>query len=255
MRMRSALAVACLAIGSLAGSTASQAASYNLTTDYSNTDNPNGPWSYLYDGNPLAHQSSAAANGNPLIPAIPADGYFSTGNDLNSNTPDVLKAAVNGSSAGETDLDFLAGDIVVHSPNDATKALTIVWTAPSAGAITNFSLALWYAHSVVSRSNDVTFSVAGVLQDTFPTSPSIDFNRNAPGTITGSYNVNAGDLLTLSFLQTAGQSFGSLTGVAESFDFAPAVVAATPVPAALPLFVSGLVGLGWFGHRKRKQAA
>jgi len=254
--MRSTLAVACLAIGSLVGSAASQAATYNLATDYSNTANPNGVWSYLYDGNPLTHQASPTANGNPLIPAIPAGGYFSTGPDLNSNTPDVLKAAVNGSSAGETDLDFLAGDIVVHSPNVASKALSIVWTAPSAGTISNLSLALWYAHSTVSRSNDVTFSVAGVNQNTFTTSPTNDFNRNAPGTLTGGiFNVNAGDLVTLSFLQSAGQSFGSLTGVAESFDFAPVVVAATPLPAALPFFAASLAGLGWFGHRRRKQAA
>lgn len=30
---------------------------------------------------------------------------------------------------------------------------------------------------------------------------------------------------------------------------------ATPVPAALPLFVSGLAGLGWLARRKRKQSA
>jgi hypothetical protein len=28
-----------------------------------------------------------------------------------------------------------------------------------------------------------------------------------------------------------------------------------PIPAALPLFASALVGLGWFGHRRRKAEA
>jgi hypothetical protein len=30
---------------------------------------------------------------------------------------------------------------------------------------------------------------------------------------------------------------------------------ATPLPAALPLFASGLAGLGWLARRRRKQAA
>ena len=60
--------------------------------------------------------------------------------------------------------------------------------------------------------------------------------------------MNAGDLLTLTFAKTAAQSFGSLTGVSLSFDF----VATTPIPAALPLFVSALVGLGWFARRRKE---
>ena len=84
MKMRLALAIACLTI---VGSTAAQAASYNLTTDYSNTANPNGAWSYNYAGNPLAHQTGPTT-ANPLNPAIPPGGYFSTGSDLNTNTPD-----------------------------------------------------------------------------------------------------------------------------------------------------------------------
>lgn len=60
--------------------------------------------------------------------------------------------------------------------------------------------------------------------------------------------MNAGDLLTLTFAKTAAQAFGSLTGVSLSFDF----VATTPIPAALPLFVSALVGLGWFARRRKE---
>jgi hypothetical protein len=31
--------------------------------------------------------------------------------------------------------------------------------------------------------------------------------------------------------------------------------AETPVPAALPMFATGLAGLGWLARRRRKQAA
>ena len=45
-------------------------------------------------------------------------------------------------------------------------------------------------------------------------------------------------------------SYGS--GTATEVSNAPAE---TPLPAALPLFVTGLVGLGLFARRRRKQAA
>jgi hypothetical protein len=64
--------------------------------------------------------------------------------------------------------------------------------------------------------------------------------------------VNAGDLLTLTISKSLVESFGSLAGVSASFDFVGSTV---PIPAALPLFASALVGLGWFGHRRRKAAA
>ena len=252
MSLRKFFAVAGLAIGALMGSTAAQAVTYNLTTDYSNTANPNGDWSYNFAGNPLPHQAAPAANGNPLIPAIPAGGYFSTGNDLNTNTPDVLKAAVNGSSAGGNDGDYLAGDIVIHSPNNGT-ALTIDWTAPSAGTITNLNASVWYAHSGVPRSNDVSLSLANVVLDSWTVSNASNPNRGSAGTFTGAgpFAVAAGELLTLSFKMTTGQSFGSLNGVAASFDFTASAV--TPIPATLPLFASALIGLGWFGRRKRRE--
>jgi len=258
MKMRLALTVACLTIGTLVSATAAQAVTYNLSGDYSDTANPtpNGVWSYVYNNVLLPHVA-APGTANPLNPAVSSNGYFSTGNDLNSNTPDVLKAQVNGSSAGENDGDFLKDDIVIHSPNDATKALTIVWTAPSAGTISSLAASVWYAHSAVTRSNDVTLSstVSAITTQlaAWTISAVSHGDRSTAATFAGGpFNVTAGDLITLSFLQTTGQSFGSLNGVAASVNFAPA---ATPIPAALPLLMTGLAGLGWAGHRRRKQAA
>jgi hypothetical protein len=252
--MRTALATACIAVGMLAGATVAQAATYDLTSDFSSANNPNGPWSFVYNGSPLGHVDTPTANGNALIPAIPAAGYFSTGPNLNDNTPDVLQAAVNGSAAGGTNLDFLAGDVIIHTPNDGS-ALSIVWKAPSAGTVNSFIASAWYAHSAVNRSNNVSYSIAGVLQSGFSTSSGAAFNRNAAGTFSsGGFSVNAGDLITLDFVKTAGQQFGSLTGVTEIIDFT-AAVAPTPIPGALPLFAAGLAGLGWVGHRRRKHAA
>jgi len=252
MKVRVAFAVLGLAIGALVTATAAEATTYNLTSDYSNANNPNGPWSYNFAGSPLPHQGTPVANGNPYNAAIPAGGYFSTGNDLNNNSPDVFKAAVNGTTVGGTNGDFLAGDVLIHSANDG-GVLTIVWTAPTAGIIDNLDFSIWYAHSPVDRSNDVTFSLGSSVFN-FVTSKIANSDRNAAGGLSGGpFSVNAGDLLTLSFAKTVGQSFGSLTGVALAFDFNSTAV--TPIPTTLPLFMSGLAGLGWLAQRRRNQAA
>ena len=255
MNMRLALVAAGLAIGTLVGATAAMAASVDLATDFSNTNNPNGQWSIKYGAGStlLPHQGSVQNNGNHLVPAIPGDGFFGTGSNLNADTPFVFKSAADGSSlAGLTDEDFVTGDIVVHSPNDGSN-LIIEWAAPSAGTITNLAVSAWYAHSNVARSNEFSVSLANVVLDSFTLSDTQNTGKSNAGTYAdaGPIAVNAGDLLTLTISKTLLQSFGSLAGVSASFDFVGSTV---PIPAALPLFVSALAGLGWIA-RRRKQAA
>jgi hypothetical protein len=235
---------------------ASNAATYNLTTDYSDANNPNGAWSYIYAGNPLPHQNGPASNGNAFNAAIPAGGYFALGNNTNNDTPWVVKAAVNGSSAGGNNGDFLAGDILIHSPNANGTALNIVWTAPAAGTVSNFVADVWYAHSTVNRSDDVTLYVNGVQQgSTFTVTNASNPNRSNPGTISLlPFMVLAGDTIALEFLKTSGQGFGSLNGVRESFTF-DAAVSPVPLPAALPLFATVLAGGGLAAWRRKRKAA
>jgi hypothetical protein len=250
MKMRLAFAAAGLAVGALLGSAVAQAATYDLSTDFGGANGLGSPWSITYSGGTLPTQSSVGNNGNSLEAAIPG-AFFGTGNNLNQDNPFAIKAGVNGSGAGLTDGDFLANDVVIHTANDGS-ALKIAWTAPTAGIIDNLVFDTWYAHSSVARSNDVQFTL-GASVFNWVTSTALNSNRSGAGGITGGpVSVNAGDLLTLTFLKTAGQSFGSLTGLNLAFDFTPSTV---PIPAALPLFVSALAGLGWFGHRRRKQAA
>jgi hypothetical protein len=257
MRMRLALAAALLTIGGLVSATAAQAVTYDLSADYSDAVNPTGTWSYHYNNALLPHVPNPGLS-NPLGNAISSNGYFSTGNDLNLNTPDVLKATVNGSSAGGTNNDFMQNDIVIHSPNDPIHPLTIVWTAPSAGTVNSFTFSTWYAHSSVDRSNDVKLStdISSVTTQLVAwTISKVSHGDNSLANVAtftgGPFNVSTGDTILLSFLETAGQSFGSLNGVAASVNFAPV---ATPIPAALPLLMTALAGLGWAGHRRRKQA-
>ncbi|MEL7545446.1 MAG: hypothetical protein AAGJ84_02270 [Pseudomonadota bacterium] len=56
--------------------------------------------------------------------------------------------------------------------------------------------------------------------------------------------------------QATGSSFGiGAIGTFDNFTIQGIEVAAVPIPAALPLFLSGLFGLQWFARRRRKLAA
>jgi hypothetical protein len=253
--MRLAFVAAGLAIGTLVGAAAAQAASYNLGTDLSGANSPgSSPWTVTFNGGTtLPTVAGVGSNGNALEPAIVGP-FFGTGGNLNADVPFVFTAATNGSGAGLTDNDFLIGDVIIHTPNSGTD-VTITWTAPTDGILDNLDFAAWYAHSSVVRSNDVSLAIDGdpASPHSWVTSTVLNSNRlGAAGLTGGGLSLNAGDLITLSLAKTALQSFGSLTGVNLSFDFQAAV---TPVPPALPLFVSALAGLGWFAHRRRRGQA
>jgi hypothetical protein len=259
MKLRVVLAAALLALGSAAVSPVAQATTYDLTQNYSSSANPNpSGWVYTFAGTPLTHYDHPNTVGsNHLSPAIPGDYFSANGSDLNSSNPFVFKAAVDGSDAngnpGTTlqDTDFHAGDIVVHSPNDGANALLISWVAPTAGTISDVLTSVWYAHSTVERTNHVVLSIAGAVIASFDVTKADD--RDHPldyDSLAQSFAVAAGDLLTLSFARTS-PSFGSLNGVSAAFTF----TAATPIPAALPLFMSALAGLGWVARRRRNAAA
>jgi hypothetical protein len=238
------IAIACVGFAS-----PSWATTYDLTSDFSSSSNPNGAWSLIYAGSLLPHEASAQDNNNSLFPAIPVEGYFSVGNNLFA-PPFVFKAAVKGSLAGESDNSFMSGDIIVHSPNNGS-AVSVVWTAPSAGTISDLAVAVWYAHSSVSRSNDVTLVLVASQLASWTVSNSSFSGRSSPGTYepVGTFNVAAGDQLVLNFAKTGG-TFGSLDGVQESFTFTSTV----PLPAGLPLFATGVAGLHWFARRRKRKA-
>jgi hypothetical protein len=77
--------------------------------------------------------------------------------------------------------------------------------------------------------------------------------------LTNTTYAQAGDIITLRLSQSLGYS---VAGGSAFYDVNTRLgevtlvdAAATPIPAALPLFATGLAGLGWLARRKRKQAA
>ncbi len=233
-----------LAVGML--SIALHADTISLQNDFSITNgNPNGNWSYSEGMTPSSAtllSLQVPMNNNPLYPAL-STGYWGTGNDLNVNTPFLFKALVDGSQAGETNNDFLAGNIVGHSPN-AGDYLFATWTAPSAGMVGTQTGMVWYAHSSVSRSNDwaLFFDNTTLASGTVANGQGL----NNPDIFSdGGFAVQAGDTISLGIRRSAGQQFGSLAGMDLGFSFT-----ATPEPGSLILMGTGVVGLAGLLRRK-----
>jgi hypothetical protein len=154
---------------------------------------------------------------------------------------------VNGSAAGETNNDFLAGDIVGHSPN-AGDYLFATWTAPSAGTVGTQSGMVWYAHSAVSRSSDWVLFANNSTNASGTVMNGQDLTNPDTFSFSG-FAVNAGDTISLGIRKTPGQQFGSLTGMDLNFTFTPNQTT-TPEPGSLVLLGSGIVGLAGVLRRK-----
>ena len=229
---------------------AAQAATvYDLSGDFSNASNPNGVWSFTQGSTPLAHYASSTAN--TINPAL-ANGYWGTGSNLNVNTPEVAKVTVDGSTltGGYSDADFLTGDVILHSTNPGTgEPLFINWTAPAAGTI-DVSGLTWYAHSPVTRSNDVLVTlgtdtlISGVLSNS-----SNNGRSNALSYSFSGLAVSAGTVLSVRYTPTSGQTFGSISGLSETVTFT-----ASPVPES-STWVLMAVGLGLVASVAKRRRA
>jgi hypothetical protein len=192
----------------------------NLTTDWSNSSNPNGVWSYDQGSTPLPFQSNLST-GSCFSSAVGITGGYAPGTNM-GNSPPCLPAMFQATGNAANTEDYLTGDIVVHSQDPSNGAgegqATIIWTAPASGTIT-FTGAVWYAHSTVNRSDDFTLSLGAntlasgtvAFDNTYTT---VGSGRTNPDDFSSSSSiaVNAGDQVDL-VIQRTGGSVGALAGV------------------------------------------
>lgn len=149
---------ACLAI-----STVSNGQIFDLKTDWSETSNPNGAWSYCESNNPLP---KVVGWQNICLGgwSVPQDGWALDACST-SRLPFWYKS--NGSEAF-ANKDIQAGDIIVHSTDPSNGFgngdARLIWAAPTVGRV-NITGSVWLARNI-GRANDWTLFLNGVAVST-----------------------------------------------------------------------------------------
>lgn len=204
----------------LASPSATTAATiWDLSADWSNAANPNGPWAYRQGSNPL--------------PALTGGGW-APGTQTGNFLPFWARATAS-NVAG-----FQAGDIVVHSvdPQNGNPSLgeaNVTWTSPVSGVV-DVSGLLFYAQFPLSRSNDFVLTLNSVVLATGTVSEANGYDRSNPLQFAASgLAVQPGDVLQLTVSRTAGQSDGSIAGVGLT------ITQVVPEPALGGLLAASLI--------------
>jgi len=212
-----------------------EATLYDLTADWSDTDNPNGVWSYNKGGAPL--------------PSV--NNYF--------GTPGQRAWAVATSGSGHIPVWFMpisgtnAGDVLAHSWDPANGGAygeaNVTWTSDTAGEA-HISGGIWYT-GTVGRSTDWRLYLNGVLLSSgsvldggpYDKNNPFDFAAGSGGTAALDFVAAVGDVVMLELVRTQGDYYGNMVGV----DLKINVV---PVPPSAWLLGSGLLGLAVLRRRR-----
>lgn len=225
-RLATALSVALVAWVT-SPSTAAAASIWDLSADWSDAANPNGPWAYRQGSTPL--------------PALIGGGW-GPGTQTGSSLPFWARTTAD-NAAG-----FLAGDIIVHSVdsqngNPNLGEANVAWTSPISGVI-DVSGEVFYSQFPLVRSNDFLLMLNSTLLAAGTVSATNGRGRSNPlAFAVTSLAVSQGDVLQLIFQRSPGQSDGSIAGVRLTI---------TPEPALVSLLAAGLVGV--LGSRSRRRA-
>ncbi|SEM07209.1 hypothetical protein SAMN04489760_103188 [Syntrophus gentianae] len=215
-----------------APSIALSATTYDLATNWSKIDNPNGTWAVWKGSELLQHQ---VGDGSPMTAGMD---FFAMGNEGGNFLPAWWQ--------GTND------NIYTHSWDSANGGSPgesiLTWTAPEAGTI-SLSGCVWYDHAGVNRSNDFSLYLGSTLLASGTISyASHNGEANAltfyDALVTGQtltdLAVSAGDTVSLWIVQSQNQTYGSVAGVELTITETAAPV---PLPGALFLFGPGLAGL------------
>lgn len=215
--MRVAPALACAAI--LATAAAGDPLSWSISSDWSDVNNPNGPWSLrIGDGAPLRGHSTW--NGQLVWGGIPCGWFRSDGSEGGPHC-------------------WQAGDVVTHTCNsgDPDAAMVIRWVSPVNGVV-DVSGSLWWGcvPDQFFRANDwaVTFNGVRLTGGVGTIGSGCGCGRDNPIPFEGGSGgpralknlpVRFGDEIQLVVSRNANsyQGWGSFTGV--TFEIGPACAA------------------------------
>lgn len=244
---RHTIAVACsvFLVGSIAHET--QASTWDLTSDFNTSNNPDGPWAYRAGNGFLAF--------TPDWFAIPGSVQPAWSNQTLQINP--LPGFARAQMDNPEGLDLLNGDVFVHSMDTFRgpgEIANITWTSPINGTI-DVEGAIWALRDI-GRSNVWEMLLNGSPLTDGLVGSGDPYDRGNPFMFSGGtggpmalsgLSVVAGDMLQLNIISTAiipGDFAGLRMTVTESN------VSAVPIPATLPFLAVALATLA--AVRKRK---
>jgi len=197
-------------------SIASATTIYDLVADWSDAGNPNGVWTYR--------------EGIDALPSVADWFFFNNGAAVqpawspSTNGGNFLPAWFKSTTNNPEGMDFLTGDVVVHSTdflNGASSGVAnVIWTSPINGEI-DISGAVWIARNI-GRSNTWTLLRNGVSLtsgnifsgDVFDRANPFDFANGSGGpTALNGIAVSIGDVIELRIEQGPVFGFGDFVGV------------------------------------------
>ena len=211
----------------VAGSASTCAAAvYDLKGDWSDAANPNGVWAYREGLNTLPHVDNW-----PQLPGSPFQPAWSR---LGTN-PNWLPTWFKSTTDNPGGLDFLTGDVVVHSTDTfrgPAGVANVAWDSPMNGTV-DISGGVWMAGDIGRGNtwqlslNDVPLTAGHIFSgDPFSRASPFDFSAGSGGSLALSgVAVSVGDEIRLDLIADNPNSGGFFVGV--NFTIAP-----TPVPTA-----------------------
>lgn len=230
-----ALRAATIACTALVALSTAQAAAYNLTSDWSDTTNPNGAWAYQRAGASFASTvSNWSGFGTAWADsATPGVGF----------APMLLKY----DGVGSEPIDAIVNDIVGHTQTNDSNAgagnLSVRFTNPSAGTA-SVSGKVWDAHTSQDRDQAWEVWVDGVLSASGIVLGDGTEGRSNPDLFSLSgLSLAAGSVIELR-LARFGSDNGGLVGMDMSVNVDTPPGGTVPVPATWALALASLAGIG-----------
>jgi hypothetical protein len=229
---------------------------YDLAADWSDTANPNGPWSYnAAPGLPLTnHIADFDPTRSVFVSAQPAWAYTTWPNF--EHIPHFLKIVSN--SVDPRD-DLPIGRVEVHDndPSNSPSGLGdlpagISWTSPTAGQIV-ISGDMWEVQRYLGRTQDWTLSVNGVAisggvldySSTVTSLTPLSLASGSGGAVALTRAVSAGDVVSLDWVRAPDNPYGTNMGVDLSISLTP-----LPEPSTIALAMLGIFALLVYRRRR-----
>ena len=218
---------------------------YNLVDDWSNLNNPNGPWSYNEGNNPLPYNVDnwpatefGISQTAWAYTSSGADYHFLPGWFKSIGDPNLLST-----NPFHSNYDWLEGDVVVHTTDGEINGIAnVTWKNPMAG-IYDVNGGIWIGREN-NKSEDWNLYLNDVLLASGKVFAGDSFSRSNPNSFNiQGINISEGSMLKLELFKTLGSDGGDFVGVNLNIDSNSTPTNAVPEPATILLLGIGLTGV------------